>query len=203
MNSRSSQNQSGKCRGPIPFAPSGRRAFLQAGLAGFATLSLPNILRLQALAADNAKSPSDQKAVIMVWQPGGLSHLDSYDPKPDSGSEYRGPFNLIDTKVPGLQFTELMPRQAAIADKLVVLRSMRQTAGGHPAGSMQLLSGDPDTRDKPKPKYPDWMAVSNYLISQRGPRENPLPAYVGINPPLEYNGPAYLGDSYSPFVVSG
>jgi hypothetical protein len=105
--------------------------------------------------------------------------------------------------VPGLLFTELLPRQAAIADKFTVLRSMRQAAGGHPAGSMQLLSGDPDTRDKPKPKYPDWMSVANYLRSQQGPRENPLPTYVGINPPLEYNGPAYLGDAYSPFTVMG
>ena len=190
------------CQGPVRFGASGRRAFLQTGIAGFATLSLPGILKLKSRAAVPAQS-SEKKAVIMVWQPGGLSHLDSYDPKPDSGSEYRGPFKLIDTKVPGLRFTELLPRQAAIADKMVVLRSMRQTAGGHPAGSMQLLSGDPDTRDKPKPKYPDWMAVSNYMISQRGPRANPLPSYVGINPPLEYNGPAYLGDTYAPFVVSG
>lgn len=193
------------CRGPIPFGATGRRAFLQAGLAGFASLSLPGVLKLQsrANAAVAAKAKAEKKAVIMVWQPGGLSHLDSYDPKPDSGSEYRGPFKLISTKVPGLQFTELLPRQAAIADKMVVLRSMRQAAGGHPAGSMQLLSGDPDTRDKPKPKYPDWMAVSNYLLAQKGPRQSPLPSYVGINPPLEYNGPAYLGDTYSPFVVSG
>jgi len=195
------------CRGPIPSGSIGRRAFLQAGLAGFATLSLPGLLRLQSQCRESdagaAKTRSEKKAVIMVWQPGGLSHLDSYDPKPETGSEYRGPFKLISTKVPGLQFTELLPRQAAIADKMVVLRSMRQTAGGHPAGSMQLLSGDPDTRDKPKPKYPDWMTVSNYVLAQKGPRQCPLPSYVGINPPLEYNGPAYLGDSYSPFVVSG
>lgn len=194
------------CPGPIPFGCGGRRAFLQAGLAGFATLSFPGILKLRsqcAARAEESNAGKAQNAVIMVWQPGGLSHLDSYDPKPDSGSEYRGPFELISTKVPGLQFTELLPMQAAMADKLVVLRSMRQTAGGHPAGSMQLLSGDPDTRDKPKPRYPDWMAVSNYLRSQGGPRQNPLPAYVGINPPLEYTGPAYLGDAYSPFVVSG
>lgn len=192
------------CNGPIPFGLTGRRAFLQAGLAGFATLSLPGILKLQRLfAAAPHQTSAEKKAVIMVWLPGGMSHLDSYDPKPDSGSEYRGPFKLISTKVPGLQFTELLPQQAAIADKLVVLRSMRQTAGGHPAGTMQLLSGDPDTRDKPKPRYPDWMTVSNYLLSQRGPRQTSLPSYVGLNPPLEYNGPAYLGDTYSPFVVSG
>ena len=193
------------CRGPVPFGSTGRRAFLQTGLAGFASLSLPGILKLQSASAADAPTTgsAEKKAVIMVWQPGGLSHIDSYDPKPESGSDYCGPFKPISTKVPGLKFTELLPRQAAIADKLVVLRSMRQAAGGHPAGSMQLLSGDPDTRDKPRPKYPDWMAVSNYLLAQRGRRKNPLPAYVGINPPLEYNGPAYLGDAYSPFVVSG
>ncbi|MBN9117571.1 MAG: DUF1501 domain-containing protein [Planctomycetes bacterium] len=192
------------CRGPVPPNGIGRRAFLQTGLAGFASLSLPGLLKLRSRASDApATGSGEKKAVIMVWQPGGLSHIDSYDPKPDSGSEYAGPFKPIATKVTGLKFTELLPRHAAIADKMVVLRSMRQTAGGHPAGSMQLLSGDPDTRDKPKPKYPDWMAVSNYMLAQKGPRKNPLPAYVGINPPLEYNGPAYLGDAYSPFVISG
>jgi hypothetical protein len=206
MSHNSFSAQTVRCPGPSGLGVADRRAFLKTGLAGFASLSLPAILRMQAqsrLHAAETTSPSEKTAVIMVWQPGGLSHLDSYDPKPNSGSEYRGPFSLIDTKVAGMQFTELMPRQAAIADKLTVLRSMRQNAGGHPAGSMQLLSGDPDTRDKPKPRYPDWMTVANYLRSQAGPRQNPLPAYVGINPPLEYNGPAYLGDAYSPFVVSG
>lgn len=184
----------------------GRRAFLRMGLGGFASLTLPGILRLQTLsAAENGAvdKTREKTAVIMVWKPGGCSHLDTYDPKPNATSEYRGPFGTIPTKVPGMQFTELLPMQAKIADKFTVLRSMRQTAPGHPAGSMQMLSGDPDTRDKPKPKYPDWMTVTNYLRSQAGPRTNPLPAYVGINPPLEYNGPAYLGDAYSPFTVHG
>jgi len=195
------------CAGPLRVGSGSRRSFLQTGLAGFATLSLPGILQLRArnalLAGESAGTDRRQNAVIMVWQPGGLSHIDSYDPKPTAGSEYRGPFGQINTKVPGLDFTELLPRQAAIADKFVVLRSMHQAAGGHPAGSMQLLSGDSDTRDKPKPRYPDWMSVTNYLRADSGPRDNPLPAYVGINPPLEYNGPAYLGDAYSPFTVSG
>lgn len=196
-----------RCSGPGQSGTSRRRTFLKAGLGGFASLTLPGILRLQAAsqaqAADSGKSTREKTAVIMVWKPGGCSHIDSYDPKPTAGSEYRGPFGTIDTKVPGLQFTELLPRQAAIADRFTILRSMHQGAGGHPAGSMQMLSGDSDTRDKPKPRLPDWMAVTNYLRSQSGPRQIPVPAYVGINPPLEYNGPAYLGDGYSPFTVSG
>jgi len=193
------------CPGPYVGGHSSRRGFLRFGLGGFASLPLPALLNLRARAvqADDSAKSQERTAVIMVWKPGGCSHIDTYDPKPEASAEYRGPFGLIDTKIPGMQFTELLPRQAAIADRFTVLRSMRQTAAGHPAGSMQMLSGDPDTRDKPKPRLPDWMSVTNYLRARGGVRSNPLPAYVGINPPLEYNGPAYLGDAWSPFTVNG
>lgn len=186
----------GPCAGP-----ESRRGFLRMGLAGFTTMSLAGVLR--ARAANAAENPSEKTAVIMVWQPGGCSHIDTYDPKPQAASEYRGPFSTIPTKVVGMQFSELLPMQAKIADKFTVLRSMRHNAAGHPAGSMRMLSGDPDTRDKPEPKLPDWMSVANYLRAQQGPRTNPLPASVGVNPPTTYNGPAYLGDAYSPFSVTG
>ena len=184
-----------RCTGPIS-----RRGFMQVGLTGFASLSWPGLLKLRA---ENALKPkSERTAVIMVFLPGGQSHIDTYDPKPDIGSEYRGPFKTIATKVPGTRFTELLPMNAKIADKFTVLRSMNQAAGGHPAGTMQMLSGDSDTRDKPKVKLPDWMSVANYLRSKDGKRTNPLPNYVGVSPPSEYNGPAYLGDAYSPFSVT-
>ena len=184
-----------RCTGPIS-----RRGFMQVGLTGFASLSWPGLLKLRA---ENALKPkSERTAVIMVFLPGGQSHIDTYDPKPDIGSEYRGPFKTIATKVPGTRFTELLPMNAKIAEKFTVLRSMNQAAGGHPAGTMQMLSGDSDTRDKPKVKLPDWMSVANYLRSKDGKRTNPLPNYVGVSPPSEYNGPAYLGDAYSPFSVT-
>jgi hypothetical protein len=195
------------CPGPGNVSLGNRRSFMRFGLAGFASMSLPGLLRLQAASPlVNAQGPGSNRektAVILVWKPGGCSHIDTYDPKPHSGSEYRGPFSTIPTKVAGMHFTELLPRQAKIADKFAILRGMYQGAGGHPAGSMQMLSGDSDTRDKPKPRLPDWMAVTNYLRSQQGPRTNPLPAYIGVNPPTSYNGPAYLGDAYSPFSVTG
>jgi uncharacterized protein (DUF1501 family) len=187
-----------RCGGPNEFD---RRSFMRFGLAGFASLSLPGLLKLRAASA--SENASEKTAVILVWKPGGCSHIDTYDPKPLAQSEYRGPFGTIPTKVPGLRFTELLPRQAAIADKFTVLRSMHQAAGGHPAGSMQMFSGDSDTRDKPKPRLPDWMSVANYLRSQEAPRSNPLPRYVGVSPPTAYNGPAYLGDAYAPFSVTG
>jgi len=174
---------------------------MQFGLTSFASLSLPGVLRLQA---ENAlKSNHEKTAVILVWLPGGLSHVDSYDPKPDSGSEYSGPFKTIGTKIPGTRFTELMPLQAKIADKFSVVRSMNQAAGGHPAGSMQMFSGDPDTRDKPKVRLPDWMSVTNYLRSMDADPHRALPHYVSVNPDRSgYSGPAYLGDAYAAFDVT-
>ena len=184
-----------RCSGPLD-----RRSFMQIGLTGMATLSWPSLLKLRA--ANAALPQSERKAIIMVWLPGGQSHVDTYDPKPDIGSEYRGPFKTISTKVPGMQLTELLPMNAKIADKFTIVRSMNQKAGGHPAGSMQMLSGDSDERDKPKPRLPDWMSVAHYLRAKDGKRSNPLPNYIGVNPPLEYNGPAYLGDAFAPFSVS-
>lgn len=178
-----------------------RRGFMQFGLTGMAALSWPGLLKLRA---ENAARPkSERKSIIMVWLPGGQSHIDTYDPKSDASSEYRGPFKTISTKIPGTRFTELLPMNARIADKFTVLRSMHQTAGGHPAGTMQMFSGDPDTRDKPKPRLPDWMSVAHYLRSKER-RTNSLPNYVGVPAASpEYSSPAYLGDAYAPFAVTG
>src|ERR1017187_7955457 len=98
-----------------------RREFLQAGLTAVAGLSLPNLYRLQA----QTKRPAtlERTAVILVWLRGGMSHLDTYDPKPNAPTEYRGPFAPIDTRAPGMRITELLPRHAAIADKFNLLRS--------------------------------------------------------------------------------
>ena len=185
--------------------PQSRREFLRLGLAGFGTLSLPGLLRLRAAASAADASHAAPTAVIIVWLRGGCSHLDTYDPKPDASSDYRGPFAPIATKTPGLQLTELIPRQAAISDKFTVLRSMAHTGGGHPAGSLQLLSGDPDAQDKLVPVYPDLMSVAHYL---RSGKPRPLPNYVGVNPITRYDnftiaGPAYLGTAYEPFAVTG
>lgn len=200
MNTPASR-RSVRCRGPVS-----RRSFMNLGLAGFASLGWSDLFRLQAAAP--APKPSEKTAIIMVWLKGGCSHLDTYDPKPDVGSEYRGPFKTIETAVPGLRISEILPLHAKIADRFTVVRSMHQTAGGHPAGSLQMLSGDPETRDKPKPRYPDWMSAAAYLRAKGSQRTNPLPNYIGVNPVADYDGftiagPTYVGAAYASFSVSG
>src|SRR5262245_10376027 len=83
-----------------------RREFLRAGLAGFTSLSLPVLMRLRA--ARGAADPGDRTAVILVWLRGGASHLETYDPKPEAGSDYRGPYAAIATRTPGLFISELL-----------------------------------------------------------------------------------------------
>ncbi|MBA3313311.1 MAG: DUF1501 domain-containing protein [Planctomycetota bacterium] len=183
-------------------APWRRREFLRVGLGGFASLSLPGLFQARAQAAAAASEPT---AVILVWLRGGASHLDTFDPKPLAPSEFRGPFSPIPTNVPGIEISELLPRLAGIADRYALVRSLSHTGGGHPAGSLQVLSGDPDAQDKPGPRYPDWMTIANHLRS--GPRRA-LPNYVAVNPVDAYDnftiaGPSYLGPNYEPFAVLG
>lgn len=175
-----------------------RREFMRLGLAG---LTLPGMLRAREVSGAKAKG----RAVILVWLRGGCSHLDTYDPKPNAPREYRSPFDPISTNVPGLQLTELLPCHAKIADKFTLLRSMVHNGGGHPAGSLQMLTGDTASADKPKPIHPDWMSLANYL--KRSP-DRALPNYIGVNAVTRYDsftitGQGMLGPAYGPFMVKG
>src|SRR4051794_28871707 len=100
-----------------------RREFLRLGLAGFGSLTWPDLLRLRAAAG----RPREDTALLVVWLHGGASHLETYDPKPDAPSEYRGPFRPIATRVPGVRVSELLPRHARVADRFTLLRSLAHT----------------------------------------------------------------------------
>ncbi len=184
-----------------------RRTILQAGLGGFAGLSMADVLGLQARASANSRlAPKEERtAVILVWLRGGASHLETFDPKPEAPSEFRGPYLPIDTNVPGIQICELLPQLATMADRYSILRSIAHTGGGHPAGSLQVLAGDSDPQDKLIPILPDWMSVASYL---RRDATRSLPNYVAVNPVDNYDnftiaGPTYLGPGYRPFSVVG
>ena len=181
-----------------------RRELLRAGLTGFTSLTLPALLRLRAEGAYQGKTNQDT-AVILVWLRGGASHLETWDPKPSAPSEYRGPYAPIHTCTAGIQVSELLPRLSRVSDRYALLRSVAHGAGGHPAGSLQVLGGDPANADKPTPTYPDWMSLVSFL--RRRPSRS-IPNYVAVNPVDRYDsfqiaGPAYLGPGYEPFKVTG
>src|SRR5262245_50147586 len=98
-----------------------RRGFLKIGAFG-ASLSLADLLRGRAVASNSSSSSS--KSAIMIYLPGGPSHMDMYDMKPDAPKEFRGEFKPIATNVAGIQISEHMPLQAKMWDKLAVVRSV-------------------------------------------------------------------------------
>ena len=136
-----------------------RRDFLRVGGLGVVSLSAAE----QAALA--RRGGAEGRSVILLLMSGGASQLETFDPKPEAPSEFCGPYDAIDTNVPGIRISELLPGLSKIADKYTLLRSVAHNAGGHPAGSLRVLGGDPASADKPKPFYPDWMTVSHYLRS--------------------------------------
>src|SRR5438874_12256594 len=97
-----------------------RRSFLKIGGLALGGLSLPALLR----AEQKAGVRRSHKSVIMVYLSGGLAHQDTFDLKPKAPPEIRGEFKPIDTKVPGMQVCELLPKMAAVMDKVAVIRSL-------------------------------------------------------------------------------
>src|SRR5687768_1663313 len=111
-----------------------RRSFLRVGALSLGGLSLPGLLRAEA-----ASGRRSQKAVIMVYLSGGLSHHDSFDLKPDAPAEIAGEFRPIATRLPGYHVGEHLPRLAAMMDRLAVVRSIVGLRDEH--SSYQTLTG--------------------------------------------------------------
>jgi len=153
-----------------------RRWLLQAGLAGMGTVSLAPWMNLGAQAAP---ANSGRRAVILFWLSGGPSHIDMWDPKPNAPSEIRGPYGVIPTRLPGVQFGEHLPLQASIADKLSIIRSVDCSASNHTPITMQ--AGNPlarrtnDGRDGGG--YPSMGSIAAKF---RGSNSAEMPAFVGL-----------------------
>ena len=122
-----------------------RRAFLRAGVLGMGGLTLPDLLRLRAQAAQQPEQ--SHKAVIMICLNGGPSHIDMYDMKPLAPPEIRGEFRPVPTKVPGLELCELMPRQAELANKFSVVRSLKMIQPNHQLH--ECYTGFPTDSERP------------------------------------------------------
>ena len=104
----SPQGRSRRCDGTLP-----RRAFLQAGLAGWGALGLADLLRLEAQACAASHASSSRKSMIVLWLWGGPSHMETFDLKPEAPLEFRGDFRPISTNVPGIEICEHLPKLAA------------------------------------------------------------------------------------------
>jgi hypothetical protein len=178
-----------------------RRTALKAGFLGLLGLSSADLMRLRA----RGEVTSDDKSVILIWLDGGPSQLETYDPKPDAPADYRGPYGVTQTNVPGIILSDILPNHARHADKMVFVRSLHHDNGDHFAAGHWMLTGRFGSTAVNLPqKYP---SVGSYVARMRGPNRPGLPAYVGLPAAQSiylfpgYQGAAYLGPAYNPFDV--
>jgi Protein of unknown function (DUF1501) len=186
-----------------------RREILQVGASSFFGLSLAGVLQRQAEAAGTA---TQAKSVVLVFLTGGGSHIDMFDPKPLAG-EVKGEFGAIGTTLPGVQFSDKLPKLAARTGKLAIVRSMshgdnRHLSGTHNAltGSIQPFRGN-SNQDKSLNRA-DWPSYGS-AVSMLRPRRDRLPSQVTLPNPL-IEGPlvwpgqhsGFLDPRFDPFLLN-
>ena len=176
---------------------SGRRSFLQQFITGVGAFNLPNVLKLRAEATAQT-SPANDTSLIVLWQDGGPSQFETFDPKPLAPAEIRGDLGAISTCHPGIQFCEVLPRLAQMADRFTVIRSLHQASSAHVSATHTFVTGYDQTGIiKGPPRNPDLCVVINRM---RSGSDNPLPEYGGL-PEQSRGGPAYLGSTHGPLKV--
>ncbi len=154
---------------------------------------MPGLLRLRSAGAASALGTAKAKNCILIWLDGGPSHLDMFDPKPDAPAEVRGPFETLQTKLPGITFSEMMPNCAQRADQLAIVRSVTSPLGEHNFGTHYMLSG---YRPTPVLEYPAFGCVTAHLR----PTGGVLPDHVAV-PNFRVGGANFSGNGFLPTTV--
>lgn len=179
-----------------------RRSVLKASLAGMAGITLPSLLQARAKAAQAGRPTSSRRSVILIWMTGGPSHIDTWDMKPLAPVEIRGPFKPIQTALPGVSLCEFLPKQAAMLDRLTIIRSVDCRFSNHePNQVMQTANLEAEPRINAEAEmYP---AIAALAAKHRGPNHPALPPYVVLNMQsrshVAWGG--FLGQQYDPLVA--
>jgi uncharacterized protein (DUF1501 family) len=173
-----------------------RRDFLKLGALAGIGLGLPDLFAGSEIRAREGRSPRDVNC-ILIWTRGGTSHLDTFDPKPEAPVSLRGEFGVIDTAVPGVKFSEVLPTLARELKRFALLRSWNPKNAGHGAADQYCLSGQPVS---PSVIYPCYGSVVGY---HKGFKTH-LPPYVQLGDVDRTFGggtAGYLGLEYNPFEI--
>jgi hypothetical protein len=173
-----------------------RRNFLQIGAFG-AGLTLADMLAARAAtAAAKKQSSRSNKAAIMIYLPGGPSHMDMYDIKTDAPKEFKGEFNAIKTNVTGVEICEHMPLQAKMWDKLACVRSV-VSVDEH--SDSLVMTGYPDRVNRTA-DHPCFGSVVSKLRSESN---GAVPPFVSLRGMSRGTEPGYLGIAHRPFTPGG
>jgi len=181
---------------PAFYKPS-RRDFVQVGVCGALGLSLGQYLQMSSARGDQKFYETKEgpaKAIIQIVLPGGMAHQESWDPKPEAPLEYRGPFGVAKTNVPGVVFNENFKNLAAVANKMTIIRSVAGKEADHGRATYAMFTG---YRKSPAIEHPSLGAVISHEF---GSKEN-MPPYVAVPQATVDGGTGYLGSQFGPFGI--
>ncbi|RPI62527.1 MAG: DUF1501 domain-containing protein, partial [Planctomycetaceae bacterium] len=190
--------------------PISRRDFIRRGLYGAAAVSVVGSLGLRFLSAASAAPATSQpaagkgkaKSVIQVWLWGGPAQMDTFDPKPDSGSDYTGPFTSpIATNVDGIRIGEMLPLLAKQADKYSIIRSMTHGENGHETAAYVAQTGRPGGE---RFVYPGMGAVVAMFKGYDAGYKGMIPPYIVLTQLQgRFSEVGFLPARYKPFATGG
>jgi hypothetical protein len=174
-----------------------RRSFLQVGTLAGVGLSLPTLLAGQRAAGSTAVAKDVN--CILIWTQGGTSHHDTFDPKPDAPVSVRGSYNVIDTAVPSIKFTEIVPRMAKELKRFAILRGWNPQNAGHGVADQYMMSGH---NVNPAVVHPCYGSI---VAEQKGFKTK-MPPFMQLGSAVDHatfgGGTAgYLGAEYNPFEL--
>jgi hypothetical protein len=175
-----------------------RRDALKLGLAGAAGFS---VLGPQALYAKPNPPVARAKSVIQIWMWGGPCHLDTFDPKPETGKDYCGPLDKpIPTNVDGVRICQLLPNLAKQADKYSIIRSMTHDVNSHETASYRVQTG----HEPGRLVYPSVGAVVSRFKGYEHGYKGIVPPYIVLTQPQgRFSEAGFLGPLYKPFSTGG
>jgi len=179
-----------------------RRDSMHLGVGLLGSGGLVNLLRLQGQAAEATGAPRRPTSCILVWLDGGPSHFETFDPKPEAPLEIRGEFDAIETCLPGVRFSQHLPRLAAIADKFAVVRSVCHNQTNHGAGNHYMMTGAPTRVPVGCGAFVSFHPSLGSVAAYERGAPNGLPGYFSIPNMSRSGGPNFLGAKYAPFIVA-
>ena len=178
-----------------------RRSVLQVGALGLTGLMLPDLLRARSEAAVAGRVTRDT-SVIWLWLGGGLSQIESFDPKMETPVEFRSTIGAVNTSLPGVQFGGLFPRIAQLADQMAIVRSFAHGSTSHAGGPHVVFTAREHRLADTTPQIePSIGSIAARLRGVSHP-ETGMPTYVRLDRSYG-DGPAWLGSAYAPFSVHG
>lgn len=191
----------------MPDVQLNRRGALRIGALSIGTALMPK----WALAGTESVEARETSCIFVLLQ-GGPSHIDLWDPKPNAGSDVRGPFAPQQTNVPDVWFTEMVPGMASQADRLAVIRSMTHPFANHIAGTYIALTGSYNQQDRDREAHGDDFPGPGPILQHVRPRESAIPVSISLPNWLSIPGPSnrmpgqyggFLGSVLDPFVLEG